>query len=78
MTAFDRLRDTIATTLGVPADKIHEHTAQADVPSWDSLGHINLMVAIENTFDIVLEAEDFADLTSVPAILAHLNQPGRA
>jgi acyl carrier protein len=78
MTAFARLRETIASTLGIPPDKIHETTAQDDVPSWDSLGHINLMVAIETTFDIVLEAEDFGELTSVPSILAYLNRQGRA
>jgi acyl carrier protein len=76
MSTFEQVRQTIAMTLSIPAGEIRETSAQTDVGAWDSLGHINLMVALENTFDITLEVEDFARLTSVPAILAYLG--GRA
>lgn len=73
MKTFDEVRQTIAMTLSVPASDIRETTTQTDLGAWDSLGHVNLMVALENAFDVTLEVEDFARLTSVPAILAYLN-----
>ena len=72
MSTFDKLRETMAVTFNVPADQIGEGTRQDDLGSWDSLGHINLMVALETTFDLTLDVEDFARLTSVPAILSYL------
>jgi acyl carrier protein len=76
MNTFEQLKETMALTLNVRPDLICEATDQEDVGSWDSLGHINLMVALENTFDIALEVEDFARLTSMPAILAYLKDHG--
>jgi len=41
-----------------------------DVKAWDSLGHIRLIAAIEEAFDIRLSIEDIDKLTSVARIAA--------
>jgi acyl carrier protein len=46
--------------------------------AWDSLAHVNLMMGLEQTFDLFLEVEDFTQLTSVPAILEYLKEQGKA
>jgi acyl carrier protein len=51
-------------------------TVQTDIAAWDSLGHVNVMMALEQTFDIMLDVEDFARLNSVPAIVAYLRDQG--
>jgi acyl carrier protein len=76
MSIFERLRKTIAATLNVEPGLIRETTSQKDLSSWDSLGHINLIVAVEDTFDVALEVDDINRLTSVPAILAYLSDRG--
>lgn len=76
MSVFERVQAAVATTLKVPARVITVTTRDTDVPAWDSMGHLNLMMALEQTFDITLEVEDFANLTSVPAILAYLQNLG--
>ena len=43
------------------------------VISWDSVGHMSLIAAIEDAFEIMLDAEDILELTSydrAKAILA--------
>ena len=72
MNIFERLQDTIATTLKVPKEKITQSTRNTDLTAWDSLGHVNLIMALEQTFDIYLDVEDFQKLNSVPAILDYL------
>ena len=72
MSIFEQLQDAIATTLKVPASKITETTKDEDLAAWDSLGHVNLMMALEQTFDIFLDVEDFSKLNSVPAIIEYL------
>lgn len=76
MTTFDKLQRTIAATLKVPADSIGATTHDHDLAAWDSLGHVNLIMALEQEFDIYIEVEDFGNLNSVPAILAYLAQQG--
>ena len=76
MSLFDRLQQTIATTLKVPAGRITSTTRDEDLPAWDSLGQVNLMMAIEQTFDLMIEVEDFEQLKSVPAILDYLGRQG--
>ena len=74
MTLFERLRETVATTLDIRPDVIHENTTNSDIAAWDSLGQVTLMMAIEQTFGIQLDVEDFARLTSIRAILDHLRR----
>lgn len=76
MSLFEHVRQTIATTLKVPAARLTETTSSEDLPAWDSLGQVNLVMALEQTFDLMIEVEDFDHLKSVPAILAYLERQG--
>jgi acyl carrier protein len=78
MSLFEQLQSAIAATLKVPAAKITENTQAEDIAAWDSLGHVNLMMTLEQTFDIFLDVEDFPKLNSVPAILEYLGKQGIA
>ena len=68
----------IATTLKVMPEKITRETSDKDLAAWDSLAHVNLMMSLEQTFDLFLEVEDFPRLNSVPAILEYLRREGKA
>jgi acyl carrier protein len=76
MTIFDRLQQTIATTLKVAPGKVTEVTRQQDLSAWDSLGQVNLIMALEQEFGVYIEVEEFGDLNSVPAILGYLGRQG--
>ena len=73
---FQRLQQTIAATLKVPLTKVTVTTRDQDLPAWDSLGQVNLIMALEQEFGVYIEVEEFGNLNSVPAILAYLGQQG--
>jgi acyl carrier protein len=77
MDLFGTIQQVIATTLKVQPDKITRETSDKDLVAWDSLAHVNLMMSLEQTFDLFFEVEDFAHLTSVPAILEYLKEQGK-
>jgi len=77
MDLFHKVQQVIATTLKVAPDKITTETSDKDLAVWDSLAHVNLMMSLEQNFDLFLEVEDFPRLTSVPAILEYLRGEGR-
>lgn len=76
MSGFAKLQRVIATTLKVPLERVTESSTKAALPQWDSLAHLNVMMALEQTFDLTLEVEDFDRLTSVPLIIEFLKQKG--
>jgi acyl carrier protein len=78
MNSFAQLQSLIATTLKVPASAITPQTRNEDVASWDSLGQVNLIMALEQSFDLEVDVEEFAELTSVSAILKYLSRQGVA
>ncbi len=77
MSTFEQLQSVIASTLKIPPVNITETSTKDDFSgSWDSLGHVNLMMALEQTFGIYLDVEDFAKLVSVSSILQYLKDQG--
>lgn len=49
--------------------------ALSDIPSWDSLAHMMLIVRLEETYQVQLTGDEIADIKSVgdarSALLAH-------
>jgi citrate synthase len=58
----------IADTLGIPRRKVTPELAFGEVAEWDSLGHVSIMLALEERFGTEIDAERMVELTSVGAI----------
>ena len=72
MSVFEKLQEIMATALELPASAIRENSTMDEIEEWDSLGHVHIMVALEQAFDLYMDVDDFAELDSVPAILKYL------
>ncbi len=64
----DTVCETIADVFGVPRAQLGEVTSRDDVPEWDSLGHLNLILALEEAFNVSFSVDEMPELTSVEAI----------
>lgn len=60
----EKLRGVIATVLHVDLSRIGPDSSSDNIESWDSLGHMNLILAIEEEFGVALPDEDGANATS--------------
>lgn len=60
-----RVKKIMVAVLGVDVEAINDDSSSDDIASWDSLRHINLIVALEQEFDISFLDEEVASLTSV-------------
>ena len=74
MNILNQVIQIVADTLNLPASSIKEDSSADNIDLWDSLAQVNLMIAIEQTFDIQLEVEDFIGLTSVGAIASYIEK----
>jgi acyl carrier protein len=55
---IDRIRHLAADLFNLPAERINSSSSPADIKAWDSLQHLNLILAIEQEFQIQLEPEE--------------------
>jgi acyl carrier protein len=64
----DTLKRVMAAVLEIRADTIGEDTSMDTVDTWDSIRHLNLVLAIEEEFGVCIPDEDAADITSYALI----------
>lgn len=60
----EKLKQVFAVSLDVPLNKIVDDFRYNAVPQWDSVAHMALIAAIEETFDILIDTEDVIDMSS--------------
>lgn len=63
MTNYEKYLNVFAEVLGVAEDEL-EGLEYQGVEAWDSIGHMSLISAIEDAFDIMMDTDDIIDLSS--------------
>lgn len=63
------VKELIAKTLNVPLDTIQDDLAIGDIAEWDSLGHMQIITALETELGIVLDIEQTLEIEDVEDIL---------
>lgn len=66
----------MADVLAVPAEEINDASSPDTVESWDSLNHLNLVMAIEEEFKVSLTPDDTLEMRDVQHIRAILRSHG--
>ncbi len=78
----EKLYGVLSRVLGVPVGSISDDTSPDTVEKWDSLSHINLIIALEFEFGIHLTPEEAMEMQSVKLIrltlAEHANDAKRA
>ncbi|MCM1082962.1 MAG: acyl carrier protein [Clostridium sp.] len=64
MSNKEKYINAFTEALAVDEDKITEDLKYQDIEEWDSVGHMELISVLEDTFDISLETDDIVDLNS--------------
>ncbi len=63
MNNLEKYNEAFVNTFEITEDKL-EGLKYQDIPAWDSVGHMSLIAALEDTFDIMLDTDDIIDLSS--------------
>lgn len=51
-------------TFEIEADALNDELQYQSIKTWDSVGHMALMAALEDAFDVMLEMDDIVDFGS--------------
>lgn len=69
---FDKLKDIIAEELGIELEEIKEDSSLTDDLGADSLDAIELIMAVEEEFDIQIEDSEASNIKLVSDIIKYL------
>ncbi len=67
-----RIKRILADICSIPVDHITLETSPHMTETWDSLNHLNLVLALEEEFGVQFEPTDIEQLLSVRHIVAFL------
>jgi acyl carrier protein len=63
MSNEDKYAQVFMDTFSVDRDQLNEKFVYQCVPAWDSVGHMGLIAALEDTFGIMMETDDIIDFS---------------
>ena len=66
---FDRVRNIAADVLEVPATKLTADSSPETIETWDSVHHLNLVLALEQEFNLQFEPEEIDQMKNIQHIL---------
>ena len=64
MTNREKYDQVFIDSFSVTTDQLNEGLVYQSVQQWDSIGHMGMIAALEEAFDIMLETDDIIDFGS--------------
>ncbi|MEE9543853.1 MAG: acyl carrier protein [Thermodesulfobacteriota bacterium] len=73
----EKLKSVMANVLGAKSDEINDDSSMQTLMNWDSLKHMELMMAIEDEFEMPeLSMDEIVEMTSFSKIKSILKSKG--
>ncbi|MEO8592817.1 MAG: acyl carrier protein [Candidatus Solibacter sp.] len=69
---LDRTRSIVSDVFSVPIDQIVPESSPDTIESWDSLKHLEMVLALEQEFGVQFSPEEIEQLLSVELMVALL------
>ena len=63
MTNIEKYNEALIESFGVTEEQL-PGLAYQEIPEWDSVGHMQLIAALEDAFDIMFDTDDIIDFSS--------------
>jgi acyl carrier protein len=76
MALADRVAALFEKIFNIDAKDFSPEMAPEDVLRWDSLGHMTLVMELEDTFDVHFEVDEIAEMSSGGKIIEMLRAKG--
>lgn len=64
MTNLEKLNQIFCEVYSVEESVLNENFINTNVETWDSIHQLSMVAAIEETFDLMMDAEDILEMTS--------------
>ena len=65
----DKIKKVMSAVFEVPIDEINDKSSPDNIISWDSIKHMNLVIALEEEFDIQFNDSEIVELQNLSLII---------
>ena len=72
--SFEQVRAIAADILQVPLDRITPASSEKNIATWDSIQHLNLILALEAAFQIQFEPDEMDSTTTIGRLAETLDR----
>lgn len=62
---LERVRQTVSDVFNVAVEDVDGDSSPQTIEAWDSMGHLNLVLALEQAFSVSFDPEEIGRLVSV-------------
>ncbi len=69
LTILEQVRSVASDIFALPAESITEQSSPESIESWDSTQHLNLVLALEDKFNLQLSPEEIEQMRSIGHIV---------
>lgn len=76
MSNEEKLKKVMAGILKIDASTINEDTSPDTVETWDSLNHLNLVIALEEAFDVSFTETQTVEILNYELVKISLRELG--
>lgn len=71
-----RVLSVVASVVGVAVEQLDSESSHENVPNWDSVNVLNLMIALEAEFGVPITIDDASKLIAVKSVCDLLQAKG--
>jgi acyl carrier protein len=72
-TTADRIKSTMSIVFEIPAEDIKDDSSADTIENWDSLRHLNLILGLEEEFEVIIPDEEVGNLVNYKLIELVIN-----
>jgi acyl carrier protein len=65
LNVFEQVRGLASDILGLPVNQISAASSPENIEAWDSIQHLNLVLALEEKFQLQLSPEEIEQMKNI-------------
>jgi acyl carrier protein len=69
-----RIKEVLAVTIDTPIEEISDEASMDDLENWDSLAQMNLVIALEEEFQIEIPDDEVGTMVSISLIASLISE----
>jgi acyl carrier protein len=67
--SYERVKGLVADLFDIPKEQVTLQTSPSMIDTWDSLKHLDLILALEQEFALQISPDEMAEMNSVEVIV---------
>ena len=69
-----KIKEVMSSVFEIPIENIDENSSIDNIEEWDSIKHLNLILALEDEFDVMIPNEEVGNMVNFQLVEIIINE----